>query len=67
MLQLFQSAHTLSIKGNFLYVLPWLVRLLIVLRYVGMHTYQLNVLCFKDGIADFMLAKQINKDERKCF
>ena len=35
-------------------------------KYVGMHTYKLNVLCFKQGIADVMLAKQIHRSGRKC-
>ena len=33
-------------------------------KYVGMHTYKLNVLCFKEEIVDVMLAKQINRGGR---
>ena len=56
-------------QGKLSILLPWLVRLLKVLRYiflnVGMYTYKL-FLCFKEGIADIVLAKQINRGLRKC-
>ena len=40
-------------------------RIELYFTYVGMHTYKLNVLCFKEGIADVMLAKQVNRGGRK--